>query len=84
MGETLDKNNEPEKRRPFDDTYNGKTLDDAAAEAGGYVLWEPGKKIEHYHFGEARKYCIEKGIKTSDLTEDDWDMFRIDPSESKL
>ena len=80
MGEALDKKHEPENLRPFDDNYNGKTLDDAAAEAGGYVDWYPGKKVilEHDLF-RMRKYAQEKGVLIEDLTEEEKEMFRFDP-----
>ena len=79
MGDTIDKNNESERRIPFNDTYNGKTLDDAAAEAGGYVDWYPGKKtiLEHDLF-KMRKYAQEKGVSREDLTEEEKEMFKFD------
>lgn len=62
----------------FDDTYNGLSLDDAAAKAGGYVHWYPGKKfIVEHDYRAAIDYCKGKGIKTSDLTEEDWDQFKL-------
>jgi hypothetical protein len=65
----------------FDDRYNGLTLDDAAAQAGGYVDFRPGKnRIPDYDFHAAIIYCKEKGIEKSDMTAEEWDMFEIRPS----
>jgi hypothetical protein len=64
----------------LDDKYNGISLDDAAAQAGGYVDYYPGKKvIMDYDYRAAGKYCREKGIEKSDMTEEEWKMFRFDP-----
>jgi len=64
----------------FDDKYNGLTLDDAAAKAGGYVDYRPGKKfILDYDYHAANKYCLDIGINKADLTDDEWKMFELDP-----
>jgi len=64
----------------FDDTYNGMTLDDAAAIAGGYVAYTPGKKlVMDYDYRELSKYCRERGVEPLDLPDDELAMFRIDP-----
>ena len=64
----------------FDDRYNGVTLDEAAAEAGGYVNYYPGKKfVMDYDYHAATIYCREKGIRKTDLTEEEWSMFELNP-----
>jgi len=63
----------------FDDKYNGLSLDDAAAKAGGYVDYRPGKKRVDYDFYAVINYCQDKGIEKSDLTKEEWDMFEISP-----
>jgi len=62
----------------FDDRYNGLTLDDAAAKAGGYVEYHPGKKIViDYDYRAAIDYCRESGIKTTDMSDEEWEMFDL-------
>ena len=64
----------------FDDRYNGITLDDAAAKAGGYVDYVPGKPmIIDYDYRSMSDYCRAKGIKPIDLPEDERKMFEFDP-----
>ena len=64
----------------FDDRYNGLKLDEAAEKAGGYVDYYPGKKfVLDYDYNAATIYCREKGIKKSDLTMEEWDMFELNP-----
>ena len=63
----------------FNDKYNGLTLDDAAAEAGGYVEYYPGKKfIMEHDYRAAIDYSRKKGIKTADMTDEEWDIFKLD------
>jgi len=62
----------------FDDRYNGLTLDDAAAKAGGYVDFRPNEnRIVDYDFHAVINYCKKKGIEKSELTPEEWDMFEI-------
>ena len=64
----------------FDDKYNRLTLDEAAAKAGGYVSYTPGKKlIMDYDYRELNQYCRDKGVEPMDLLESELKMFRIDP-----
>ena len=64
----------------FDDKYNGVTLDEAAAIAGGYVAYYPGKKlIMDYDYRELGRYCREKGVEPIDLPDDEIKMFEINP-----
>ena len=64
----------------FDDNYKGLTLDEAAAEAGGYVVYTPGKKlVMDYDYRELSKQCREKGVEPIDLTEDKLKVFEINP-----
>jgi len=64
----------------FDDKYNGLTLDEAAAEAGGYVSYTPGKKlIMDYDYRELSNYCREKGVEPMDLPKDELKKFEINP-----
>jgi len=64
----------------FNDEYNGLTLDDAAAKAGGYVDYYPGKTFTlEYDFAAISRYCRKKGIKKSDMTKEEWKMFEFNP-----
>lgn len=59
---------------------NGLTLDEAAAKAGGYVDYYPGKKfIMDYDYRAASDYCREKGISKADMSEEEWKLFEFDP-----
>jgi len=62
----------------FNDVYNGLTLDEAAEKAGGYVEYYPGKKtIVEHDYRAAIDYCREKGIKTNEMTDEEWEMFKL-------
>jgi len=64
----------------FNDEYNGMSLDDAAAKAGGYVDYYPGKTLVlDYDYAAISRYCRKKGIKKSDLTDEERKMFEFDP-----
>lgn len=64
----------------FNDKVNGISLDDAAAKAGGYVDYSPEKKlILDYDYAAISRYCRKKGIKKSELTDDERKMFEFDP-----
>jgi len=63
----------------FDDRYKGLTLDEAAEKAGGYVDYTPGRVLSiDADYRTMSKYCLEKGIKPMDLTEDERKMFIYD------
>jgi len=64
----------------FDDRYEGVTLDDAAAVAGGYVAYTPGKKfVMEYDLRELSKYCRERNVEPIDLPEEELKQFEINP-----
>jgi hypothetical protein len=64
----------------FDDKYNGRTLDDAAAEAGGYVDYVPGRPlIMDCDYRAMSNYCRKKGIQPIDLPEEERKMFAFNP-----
>ena len=64
----------------FDDKHNGLTLDEAAAKAGGYVAYSPGKKlVVDYNYRELSSYCRKRGVEPIDLPEDELKEFRIEP-----
>jgi len=64
----------------FDEKHNGLTLDEAAEKAGGYVSYTPGKRlVMDYDYRELSKYCRKKGVEPIDLSENELNMFRIDP-----
>ena len=64
----------------FDDKYKSLTLDEAAAKAGGYVDYVPGKPlIMDYDYCAMSDYCRAKGIKPLDLAEAERKMFEFDP-----
>lgn len=53
-------------------------LDDAAAEAGGYVAFNSDIENEpHYNYRAIIKYCKEKGIEPSDMTTRELNMFIV-------
>ena len=64
----------------FDDKYNGLTLDEAAAKAGGYVDYTPGKHLViDCDYRAMSDYCRAKGIKPVDLPEEERKLFEYDP-----
>ena len=64
----------------FDDKYKGLTLDEAAAKAGGYVDYSPGRPLTiDYDYRAMSDYCRAKGIKPLDLPEDERKQFEYDP-----
>ena len=64
----------------FDDTYNGMTLDEAAAEAGGFVAYYPGERCTvDYDMRELSRYCRERGVEPFELPEEELVRFVIRP-----
>ena len=62
-----------------DNAIREQTLDEIAEEAGGYVSYTPGiPLVVDADYRAMSKYCIEKGIKPMDLTEDEYNMFMYD------
>jgi len=60
----------------FDDRHNGLTLDEAAEKAGGYVDYNPNRPlVVDTDYRAMSRYCIEKGIKPRDLTEEEYKTF---------
>ena len=56
------------------DNYKGLTLDEAAERAGGYVAYPNDSTMEaDYHAMSV--YCHNKGIKSVELTEEEYQMF---------
>ena len=63
----------------FDDRHNGLTLDEAAEKAGGYVDYNPNRPlVVDADYRAMSRYCIEKGIKPMDLTEEEYKTFLYD------
>ena len=64
----------------FDDRHKGLTLDEAAAKAGGYVDYAPGRTlVVDYDYRAMSDYCRAKGIKPLDLPDDERKQFAYDP-----
>ena len=63
----------------FDDRHNGLTLDEAAEKAGGYVDYNPSRPlVVDADYRAMSRYCMEKGIKPMDLTEEEYKTFLYD------
>jgi hypothetical protein len=63
----------------FDDRHNGLTLDEAAEKAGGYVDYNPNRPlVVDADYRAMSRYCMEKGIKPMDLTEEEYKTFLYD------
>ena len=55
-----------------------RALDDAAEEAGGYVIFNSNFENEaHYDYQAISKYCEKKGIEPIDLTESELKQFEV-------
>ena len=66
----------------FDDRYNGKTLDEAASEAGGYVACHRGnERTIEYNMRELSKYCRERKVEPFELPEEELVLFMVDLSQ---
>ena len=64
----------------FYDRYEGVTLDDAAAVAGGCIAYTTEKKfVMDYDLCELSKYCRERNIEPIDLPEEELKQFEINP-----
>jgi len=56
-----------------------QTLDEAAEEAGGYVRYVAGEPlIVEADYRAMSRYCIERGITSDELTEEEYKMFLYD------
>jgi len=60
------------------DKYNGLTLDEAAEKAGGYLALPKRPLIIEADYRAMSKYCREREIKPTDLTEEEYAMFLYD------
>jgi hypothetical protein len=54
-------------------------LDEAAVRAGGYLAKPKGPLVMDYDYHAMSNYCREKGIKRSDMTEEERKRFEYDP-----
>ncbi|MDR2599148.1 MAG: hypothetical protein LBC73_02625 [Oscillospiraceae bacterium] len=62
-----------------DNEIREQTLDEVAEEAGGYVSYIPGNPlVVDADYRAMSKYCIKKGIKPMDLTDEEYSMFLYD------
>jgi len=62
-----------------DNKISEQTLDDIAHEAGGYVDYVPGRPlIVEADYRAMSRYCIERGITSDELTEEEYKMFLYD------
>ena len=62
----------------LNDRYNGLTLDEAAEKAGGYLAPPKRPLIIEADYRAMSHYCRERGIKPTDLTEEEYAMFLYD------
>ena len=63
----------------FDDEKDELSLDDAADHAGGYVDYIPGRPlVVEADYRALSNYCRERGVRSSDLTEDEYRIFIYD------
>ena len=63
----------------FDDAKEELSLDAAAENAGGYVDYVPGRPlIIEADYRALSNYCRERGVRPSDLTEDEYRVFLYD------
>jgi len=62
-----------------DDISREQTLDEAAEEAGGYVRYISGVPlVVEADYRAMSRYCIERGITSDELTEEEYNMFLYD------
>lgn len=62
-----------------DDLIREQTLDEIAEEAGGYVRYIPGAPlVVEADYRAMSKYCIERGITSDELTDEEYIMFLYD------
>ena len=55
-----------------------RELDEAAEDAGGYLVPPKRPLIVDYDYRAMAKYCLDKGISNADLTDDEIKMFEYD------
>lgn len=53
------------------------TLDEAAEEAGGYVIPGGLDRGPHYRIRDLDHYCKAKGVEPTDLTPEELEQFRV-------
>ena len=59
-----------------DDATREQTLDEVAEEAGGYVRYTPGTPlVVEADYRAMSRYCIERGIASDELTDEEYSMF---------
>jgi hypothetical protein len=54
-------------------------LDEAAEEAGGYVVMPKRPLIIEYDYRAMTEYCRKKGVSKMELTEEELKLFEFDP-----
>jgi len=59
----------------LNDIYKGLTLDQAAEKAGGYVAPPKRPLVVEADYRAMSKYCRERGVKPTDLTEEECAIF---------
>ena len=63
----------------FDDEKDELSLDTVAEHAGGYVDYVPGRPLViEADYRALSNYCRERGVRPSDLTEDEYRIFIYD------
>jgi len=59
-----------------DDLTREQTIDEVAEEAGGYVRYIPGVPlVVEADYRAMSRYCIERGISSDELTDEEYSMF---------
>jgi len=59
-----------------DNVTEEQTLDEVAEEAGGYVRYVPGEPlVVEADYRAMSRYCIERGITSDELTDEEYSMF---------
>ena len=67
----------------LNDRYKGFTLDEIAEKSGGYLAPMFNRNMEtDYH--AMSLYCKKKGIKSKDLTDDEYDSFLFEKKGDSL
>jgi len=62
-----------------DESIREQTLDEVAEEAGGYVRYTPGVPlVVEADYRAMSRYCIERGITSDELTDEEYSLFLYD------